>query len=153
MKSLRFYGVGPSSHEIGVFRSFRLVMVSSLFKVPFYAGTRGCVIPCHLRMRMVHVLIRKRMEENFSRARNLLLGAVDTVLALANRGPSSHAANSQQAPPPRPGPSSRQLPPCSSSAGNTTGMPATNAGIDEHRRLFNYKGKRPVSQKRGSGRD
>ena len=94
-----------------------------------------------------NLLIRKRMEENFSRARNLLLGAVDTVLALANRGPSSHAANSQQAPPPRPGPSSRQLPPCSSSARNTTGMPATDAGSDEHRRLFNYKGKRPVSQK------
>ena len=88
------------------------------------------------------------MAQNFSRARSLLLGAVDNVLALANQGPSPQAGSSQQ--PPRPG--SSQLQPQQSSRPEQS----QSASIEEHRRLFNYrprssssKDKRPVSQKRG----
>ena len=80
----------------------------------------------------------KTREENFSRARNILLGAVDTVLALA--GPSQGSSASA----PRPGPSG-----LSSQQPHTRIQPSSNTvGFQEHRRLFSYKGKRPISQKR-----
>ena len=94
-------------------------------------------------------------QENFSRARNLLIGAVDTVLALANSSQQpSHPGSSSS----RPGPSraagsilqqSRQQPSTSSLT------PASTVSIEEHRRLFNYrssKGKRPSSQRKGKKR-
>lgn len=83
----------------------------------------------------------KTREENFSRARNILLGAVDTVLALASPSQGSSA------PDPRPGPSG-----LSSQQPHTRVQPNTpssnTVSFQEHRRLFSYKGKRPISQKR-----
>lgn len=89
------------------------------------------------------------MAENFSRARSLLLGAVDTMLALANAGASPQAGSSSGHG--HPGPSSQQVP-CSSILALVSRCQLTSA--EEHRKLFNYKpslkGKRPISaQKRG----
>ena len=95
------------------------------------------------------------MTENFTRARNLLLGAVDTVLALADQAPSSQIGTSSQLPASSRIQASSQLQassqPCSSSQFTRTGPSASS--VQEHRRLFNYsyrpsKGKRPLSHKR-----
>ena len=72
------------------------------------------------------------MADKLERAKNLLIGAVDTVIALANQQDSSSQA---------PGPSTR-----SSSIRSTS--------IEEHKRLFGFipsKGKRPLGKK-GKGK-
>ena len=52
---------------------------------------RACVTGAHAHYaRGLYV----NMAENFSRAMNLLLGAVDTVLALANQGPRAESSQS-----------------------------------------------------------
>ena len=110
------------------------------------------------------------MAENFARAKNLLLGAVDTVLSLANqeraRGTASQDSGSSSQP-------SRWLTqePCSSShlltqepgnssqlsrrltqkRGNSSRSLTQSASIEEHKRLFGYrpsKGKRLLSGKK-----
>ena len=83
--------------------------------------------------------------EDFSRAKNLLLGAVDTVLTLANsangrQGGPSTGAGSLPEPSPRSSNSGTALRRgLGSSLGSSAPGPSNNsASFDEHRKLFNY---------------
>ena len=91
-----------------------------------------------LHMRSKHVLLMedKMREDNFSRARNILLGAVDTDLALASPSQGSSA------PDPHPGPSG-----LSSQQPHTRIQRIYSAAIRTWR-AFSYKGKCPISQKK-----
>lgn len=121
-----------------------------------------------MRMRSDHVVEWKKISQGLVSFfwGLLILGVVDTVLALANAGASPQAGSS-----PGPGHSSRPLPPCSQSQPGPSSqqLPCSSSIVsrcqlskqvsncssaEEHRRLLNYKpslkGKRPISaQKRG----
>ena len=101
----------------------------------------------------------EEQQENFSRVRNFLIGAVDIVLALAGNSQQPGHSSSRPGPsrpgPSRPGPSQPTeivpRPQGGTSAASYT--PASSVSIEEHRRIFNYrstsKGKRPASQRKG----
>ena len=108
------------------------------------------------------------MAKNFSIARNLLLGAVDTVLALANQGPRAESSQpSLQGSLSQPGSSQSSLHGSLSQPGSSqsslqgssqhssnTSKPGQSADIEEHRQLFNYryrpsKDKQPYPQRKG----
>lgn len=93
-------------------------------------------------------------KDNFERAKNLLLGAVDTVIEIAKKKAASPTSDS--VPSAANAPASYSLSPLStaskpSTSGLSSGRP--NSVLSEHKRLFGFKPSKPVrSNKSGKGK-